>query len=365
MHDEQTGQSVSALDIVFLRKHILGIQALGSPYRLIAADANNSESISALDIVELRKVILGISTQFNNNTSWRFVPSAHVFADPTDPWAGAGFPEHIVLTDLGPVPPTPDFVAIKVGDVNASFTGGLASTSTEGRNAAPWPIRTPEQQLEPGLTYRVTLTAADTEALLGFQAALRFDTDYLRYTGWASGTNDLLLPHHLADHRAARGELRLQWDAQRADQWIAAGDLLTLEFTALRAGRLSEVLHLHSDALPSESYTGDWYAPTIAQRPWALEFTAPETPAFELLQNTPNPFSTRTRLGFRLGRADTATLRVYDTLGRLVWQHEARYPAGTHYLDFDLAAFPRLDGLLYYELRVPGKLPQTRRMVIE
>ena len=46
---------VTTYDLVLISKHILGIEALPSPYKMIAADINNSGSISTIDMVELRK----------------------------------------------------------------------------------------------------------------------------------------------------------------------------------------------------------------------------------------------------------------------------------------------------------------------
>ena len=71
---------VSTLDLVRIQKHLLGIEALSSPYDLIAADANNSESVSAIDLVELRKLILGIYTELPANQSWRFVDKGFLFS---------------------------------------------------------------------------------------------------------------------------------------------------------------------------------------------------------------------------------------------------------------------------------------------
>jgi hypothetical protein len=50
------------LTLVLINKHILGLEPLSSPYKMIAADANNSRSITTFDIVEMRKLILGIYT---------------------------------------------------------------------------------------------------------------------------------------------------------------------------------------------------------------------------------------------------------------------------------------------------------------
>ena len=87
---------VSTFDLIFIRRHILGIQALGSPYKMIASDVNRSGNISAFDMVLLSKLILQIDTCFSNNTSWRFVDASFVFPDPSDPFSSP-FPESISI----------------------------------------------------------------------------------------------------------------------------------------------------------------------------------------------------------------------------------------------------------------------------
>jgi hypothetical protein len=51
------------LDLVKIQNTLLGIEPFTSPYDLIAADANNSQTVSAIDLVELRKLILGLYTE--------------------------------------------------------------------------------------------------------------------------------------------------------------------------------------------------------------------------------------------------------------------------------------------------------------
>ncbi|MBK9737545.1 MAG: hypothetical protein IPO92_22355 [Saprospiraceae bacterium] len=64
---------VSTLDLVMIQRHILGIQSLESPYKLIAADANNDGKVTASDLTDLRKLILGITNTLPSNESWRFL----------------------------------------------------------------------------------------------------------------------------------------------------------------------------------------------------------------------------------------------------------------------------------------------------
>ncbi|MEZ4985141.1 MAG: dockerin type I domain-containing protein [Saprospiraceae bacterium] len=78
---------VTTFDLVLMSKHILNVQPLNSPYKLIAADVNRSGTITTLDMIQLRKLILNIDTEFANNTSWRFIPTAYAFPMPANPWS--------------------------------------------------------------------------------------------------------------------------------------------------------------------------------------------------------------------------------------------------------------------------------------
>ncbi|MEO5905752.1 MAG: hypothetical protein ABIQ11_03445, partial [Saprospiraceae bacterium] len=70
--NDQHRNGVSTLDLVRIQKHLLGKQLFESPYQYIAADATNNQQVSAIDLIEIRKLILGIYSEFPNNQSWRF-----------------------------------------------------------------------------------------------------------------------------------------------------------------------------------------------------------------------------------------------------------------------------------------------------
>lgn len=109
---------VSTLDIILIHKHILHAERLSSPHKYIAADVNNDGSISTLDLIELRRTILGIQTRFNNNKSWRFVARNYEFPFPDNPWFEP-FPEVINFNDLIHSVQA-NFIGIKIGDVSGS-----------------------------------------------------------------------------------------------------------------------------------------------------------------------------------------------------------------------------------------------------
>lgn len=109
---------VTTLDLVLITKHILGLEPLDSPYKIIAADANQDGLVTIFDVVVLRKLILGITTELPNGKSWRFIDKNHVFPDPTNPFLWS-FPEFATLPASG------DGHALYFGNGGWSFLKGI------------------------------------------------------------------------------------------------------------------------------------------------------------------------------------------------------------------------------------------------
>ena len=84
---------VSTLDVLKIQRHILGLESLNSPYKLIAADVDNSGTISGGDLVEIRRLILGTQNAFTHVDSWRLLDAHQKFDDDNNPFAN-GFMEN-------------------------------------------------------------------------------------------------------------------------------------------------------------------------------------------------------------------------------------------------------------------------------
>jgi thiol-disulfide isomerase/thioredoxin len=63
---------VSALDLIVIQKHLLGIEPFNNAYRILASDVNNSGNASAIDLIELQKFILGTFSELPNNNLLNF-----------------------------------------------------------------------------------------------------------------------------------------------------------------------------------------------------------------------------------------------------------------------------------------------------
>ncbi|RMF22898.1 MAG: hypothetical protein D6765_13775, partial [Bacteroidetes bacterium] len=179
--DDLTG--VTTFDLVLITRHILNVQPLESPYRMLAADANRSGAVTTFDVVLLRRLILGIDTALTDSDSWRFVPAAFQFNDPENPFTDP-VPEALHFNDLQSPVSDADFVAVKVGDVNLSHS--LGSEEVEERQNATLPLYAPERSFLPGEGVLLEL-AAERERLTGLQFSLAYDPQVLEFRGLGPG----------------------------------------------------------------------------------------------------------------------------------------------------------------------------------
>ncbi len=111
---------VTTLDLSLISKHILNIEPLDSPYKILAADANQDGKVNTYDLILLRRLILGKIDALPNGRSWRFLPYSFEFPNPLNPFAQP-FPERIEVSNTeDPMPEYFNFIGIKIGDVDFS-----------------------------------------------------------------------------------------------------------------------------------------------------------------------------------------------------------------------------------------------------
>jgi hypothetical protein len=343
--DKNHLNGVSTFDLVLIQKHILGIQALNSPYKMIAADVNNSKSISTLDLIALRKLILNIDQSFQNNTSWRFVDAAYSFPNATNPWS-VPFPEVVSINDIA-ANATANFVAIKVGDVNASASVSSA-TSAEVRTNGTFKLNTLEQHLKAGNEYQVAFTATDLQDIQGYQFALNLDQSKVELLdieyGVAKAENFGVFKNE--------GIITTSWNSK-----YEPGALFTLVLRAKADAKLSSALSLNRAVSP-EAYNQNNENLGIVLN-YASEAVAA---GYELLQNTPNPFNGETQIGFNLPKATKATLSISDGKGALLYKVEGSYAKGNNQVTLKKEQLGA-SGVLYYTLETT-EFVATKKMVI-
>jgi hypothetical protein len=82
---------------------------------------------------------------------------------------------------------------------------------------------------------------------------------------------------------------------------------------------------------------------------------------FELYQNEPNPFVSKTFISFNLPEASAATLTVYDETGRMVYTQRGDFTKGYNTIALDRALL-NTTGVLYYTLETTTDAA-TKKMI--
>ena len=324
---------VTTFDLLTIRKHILSTELLSTPYKMIAADANNNGSITAADLVAIRTVILGLSESFANNTSWVFVDAAYEF--PTNWVLTDGYPAVININNIEENAAA-DFMAVKVGDVNDSWDG--LTNGAEERNASTLIINANDATLSAGQEYTVEFTANDFAAM-GYQFTLNFNN--LEVKEIAGNTENF---------GVFANAITTSWAGEKA------GDqLFAITFKATADVQISKALTLTNNITTAEAYDANGEVMNVE-----LEFNSTAND-FVLYQNTPNPIANgSTTIGFDLPTAAAATITVRDVTGKVVTVTNGDFVKGYNTLEINNL---NASGVLTYTLESAG-FTATRKLIV-
>ncbi len=344
---------VSTFDMVKITKHILRKEVFTSPYQFIAADVNGSGDVSTFDIIQLRKLILNLITEFpNDNTSWRFIDADYEFT--TDTPAGETFPEFIQVNNLNGVIPDLDFIAVKVGDINGSAAANTLMTADDRSKEGNFVIEIEDREVVEGEIVEVAFDATDFKNIEGYQFTLQYEG--LELVEFVEGvTTDANFGFGLQD----RGYLVTSWNNPTATANENTSNLFRLKFRATKNGSLLSLLDINSKFTASESYRNDGSLLGVALQP---KRSATLFPTFGLGQNTPNPFTNKTTIGFELPDAAAVELNIIDLQGRVVQTRSGDFAKGQQKIE--VLANELQNGTYYYQLVTPFGVAAKKMIVI-
>ncbi len=318
---------ITAFDLVTMQKHILRIQSIPSPYRIIAADVNKSKTISSFDIVLLRKLILYIDTEFSGNTSWRFIPDSFTFPNPQNPFQ-TNFPESIDIGPLGQNISGANFTGLKVGDVSGNANPNMLLQS-EGRSLGELTFAVEDQQFKRDELIEVPFMAKDFHDVIAFQFTLDFDTDLLNFAGIQAhqATSKIQMDEgHFGLSHLSEGMLTACWNDIEGISLTNDEVLFTLRFRAKQTSQLAEALSIQSSLTAAEAFDpqGNSYQLQLAFRPTNIK-------VFSVLQLSPNLISQEAILSFELKNEGPLQIDILTTDGQLIdSQTSTRLAVGLH-----------------------------------
>lgn len=353
-NDDYTN-GVSTLDLVMIQRHILGIEDLNSPYKMVAADINNDEKLAASDLLLLRKLILGTISELPDVGSWRFIDASFEFADPSDVFA-APLPENYNIATLNS-DMTIDFIALKVGDVN-----GNAETNLKSSNAAPRANRSIDllvdnQLLSAGEVVNVPVSIGSDMNASGMQFTLEMKAG-LEFNGIASNVIDIN-EYNVGFSRLSEGLITISWDNVDGIELSSEDILFEISLIAKNAGDIAEQLNINSKTVSAELYDGELETYSIDFIVEGRDVNASE---FILHQNTPNPFTESTVITFEMPVAQSGTLTVFDLTGKVVTRVQQNFEKGHNQISIDRNQLGA-SGVMYYQLEA-GEYFASKKMIM-
>ena len=343
---------VSTIDLIIIQRHILGIAPLDSPYKLIAADVNNSESINGIDLVELRKLILGIYTDLPMNTSWRFVAEAHEFADLRDPWLMPLWEAYSVTNLLEDQ--HLDFVGVKIGDVNSDAVANLVNTKVSNRHNESLDFVMSAGSVSAGETTVIEVTADNYTDILGWQGTLEFDSERIEILNIV-GEGIHISEDNFNMDLASEGYVSISYDSEENTSMKTDEVLFKVIVKAKAELSGKAVLSFGSSLTRAEAYSTSLDKLNVRSN-------KKDAGQLEILSVSPNPFMHEAQLEFNMPREDEALFQYYDVNGRLLKKDSGYYEVGTHKLLLRREEFDS-NGFVYIRMTT-GDASTEYRMIL-
>ncbi len=308
-------RDLSTLDIIHIKKHLLGMVELDSKAKMIAADVDANGTISALDLVEIRRVLLGMDDEFRNNSVWNFYEAGSFEAS-------IDIPEFIF--DRADA----NLLAIKTGDVSYKIDDGLLAAEDRTEKALQLNVMS---SLQPDGQYLHSLVVAEDMDIAGYQFALVTGADI---TITETSFDAVYHEYH--------GALRISssWDGQ-----LQEGDILM----EMRSAQAQLGLQLAVNALASEVYTPDLAIGKIILR-------SAESKVYDL-SIAPNPVTDQLYVEINALQGESAMISILDIHGKLRGQHQENLVAGKNQLEISSAILDQMEAGAYI-LRVESPTGQ-------
>ena len=366
---------VDVADASRITQHVAASNFFTDPEDLVAADVNRNNLVSTQDAALINQALLGRPLAFLQfNKSWRFIPTDHalpknpsgppLFPTPAAFWS---FPETRSYTGVASDQADQHFYGIKIGDVVA--TNANPAGQRPGNGPAPLIWTVSDFELNQDEEIEAVFQAHGFANFAAVQFAIGFDTLQLEYLSTAVSQGLPFGEGAFGAFTLDEGNIRFAWSSATGASVQNYTTAYRLRFRVRTGGgKLSEALQLDAAALQPVAYNPDLipaevrlrFIPDLPVRP-REDQADPESRDAVLYQNRPNPFNDQTTIGFMLGRAGAAQLRVYNAEGSLLFENEAYRPAGYHEIDVVLGNVQ--GGLLYYELRTPDRV-LSRKMIV-
>jgi len=337
-------EGVSTFDIVTIQKHLLGIKKMKSPYQFIAADANRSKSISAADILMIRKLILGTVTKFPENDCWVY-PDAKQQLTTSNAFT---YRSKLVYNNLTSSIIDADFKVVKIGDVNGSFnTAGLVPRSEVN-------IELDNVMMQEGMEYEIPVYLS-TE-IEGMQFTIDYNLANVEFVGFVSQQYKLD-NSNFGYHSLDKGIVTFSWNSLTNNSIDTESPVFFLKFKANKEVSVANSISINS------KITKALLIKDGEEVEFKLNYRNDNLlDELAVYQNSPNPFNDETTIRFSIPNSDVVSLDIYSMEGKLVYNTAREFDKGLNTIKISSSQLQGA-GVFYYTVKVAGN-SITKKMIV-
>ena len=247
-----------------------------------------------------------------------------------------------------------DFVAVKIGDVNATATHSVAGASTtEVRSGATMTLEVQDRAVVAGEQVEIAVSSADFNAVSGLQMTLEFNgLAFNDVTGKSIslGENNVGV---ISDNI-----ITMSWNTNTAVS--STDDLFVITAVATKDGNISDMINVTDRVITPEVYVGSNLE--VMDLELGIRGANGVALANELMQNEPNPFKQATTISYNLAKAGKVTLTVMDVAGKVIRTINSQGTEGMNTISLEKSDLNAV-GVLYYTIK-SGDFSDTKKMII-
>lgn len=316
-------KGVNVADVSLIRRYTLSNPVISDNYNLVAADINKDGIINILDVILLNRVVLEMSTEFPNNTSWRFLPKKLDIS--SNPFK-VDWPNYIDMTEPNLDYNSLDFVAIKVGDVNNSALS--LNSSLESRNT--YTVSIPDTSMAFRQNMKIPVRYSGTEKMAAFTMKIKYDRKVIKFVKIESGS----IPGFGVQHYNEKdGTIIISYDHPQGSDFTPTDVLMNIVFDNITKTGLSALVI--SDAL---FFNKNLSEIGLQIKNGSINYLSSPT-RFKSneasIHSYPNPFTTVWNLDIKLASPDKIKIEITDIAGRVLKQLSSTKISEFHNISID------------------------------
>lgn len=334
-------KGVGVADMAKIRRHNLRVTPITDQYGLVAADINKDGRINIQDIAFLNRVILNVSTEFPNNTSWRYFPkNLDINSDPMK----VDWPQYIDLNASGLDYNNLDFVSVKVGDVD--HTSLFQKEILSSRNVMG--VSIPDTNLSPTKSIRIPVYISGPDELSAMSMVIKYDKERIKLVAIDSTE---MSKFGSGNYNDMGGNVIVAWDHPEGSSFKPTKPLMWLEFENVSNSGISII-----EMSEVELYDGNLDQIPATSKNGSINFGSVDTKELgkEISVNAfPNPFKERLNVEVSLSQSDKIELEIADATGRTLHRMRSVSPSEHHNLEVkDL----NCNGMIFIKVRTHDKI---------